>query len=69
MANRLSPKKKQLLKEFVDFKCEECHKKKDEKELQIHRKFRGYCGGEYSLNNVKVICFDCHNKFHYKEFQ
>ena len=65
----LTPKKKHLLKDFVDFICENCHKKKEENELQIHRINRGYCGGEYCLRNVKVICGDCHKRFHYGEFK
>lgn len=65
---KLTPKKKELLKDFVDYTCENCHKVKESNELQIHRIRRGYMGGEYILNNVKVICNDCHKLFHYGEF-
>lgn len=67
--NKLTPKKKQLLKDFVNNICEECNSKKESNELEIHRINRGYMGGEYVLRNIKVICKNCHDKFHYKEFK
>jgi Zn finger protein HypA/HybF involved in hydrogenase expression len=50
-----------LLREFVDFICEECHKHEDKcGKLQPHRIKQG---GEYSLRNVKMICDKCHSYF------
>jgi nitrate/TMAO reductase-like tetraheme cytochrome c subunit len=66
---KLSEKKKELLKEFVSFTCENCHKKKESNELQIHRINRGYMGGAYCLRNIEVICLDCHKRFHSGEFR
>ena len=62
----LTAKKKQLLKDFVDNKCEECLKKSDH--LHIHRINRGYMDGEYVLRNIKIVCDSCHHKYHYGEF-
>ena len=69
----LNKKKKQLLREFVDFTCEQCKKtelelsQKDKIiKLQIHRINRGM---EYVLRNIKVLCPKCHKMYHYKEFQ
>ena len=61
---KLSPKQKDLLKQFCKYTCEDCHKKKDSKELHPHRIHRGQ---EYSLRNIKIICSECHSKFHYGE--
>lgn len=63
---KLTPKKKQLLIDFVDGKCEECLKKSPR--LHIHRIHRGYMGGEYVLRNIKIVCDSCHHKYHYAEF-
>ena len=65
----LSEKKKELLREFVEYRCENC--KKHEKEcgkLLIHRINRGYLKGEYVLRNILVICSACHKEIHYGEF-
>ncbi len=57
----LSKKKRTLLRIFVDYKCEECHKNEEEVgELEPHRiKPRG----EYSLRNIKMVCNKCHDIF------
>ena len=70
MKNKLSEKKKRLLREFVSFNCEECGK--NEKEvgtLWIHRIHRGYLNGEYCLRNIKLICHKCSKRYHYREFK
>jgi len=72
----LSLKKIRLLREFVDFTCEDCHHKegdlrKDGKitsKLEPHRLRRGCVGGKYTLRNVKMLCNSCHKNHHYKEF-
>lgn len=61
---KLTPKQKELLKQFIGMHCEECLLKKDSKELQIHRIHRGQ---EYSLRNIKIICNSCHRLYHYCE--
>ena len=66
---KLTVYKKELLMDFVDYKCEICHKVKMQKELRIHRPNRGYCGGEYVLRNIMVICNGCHKLLHFKEFR
>lgn len=60
----MNKKKKELLIEFVDKKCEECGKKLN---LEIHRIRRGILGGTYEHRNCKVLCSSCHDKYHYKE--
>ena len=58
--------KKELLFKFLSYKCESCNKQKKGK-LEIHRINRGYLGGEYILRNIKILCKECHKKYHYKE--
>lgn len=65
----LSEKKISLLREFVDFICENCHKhEKEVGKLTPHRIHRGYQGGEYILRNIEMICKKCHDQIHYGEF-
>jgi|WetSurMetagenome_2_1015567.scaffolds.fasta_scaffold569275_2 hypothetical protein len=62
-------RKKDLLREFVGFFCENCHQsEKKVGKLQIHRIQRGSEGGKYILRNILVICSACHKKIHYGEF-
>ena len=58
----LSEKKKELLRQFVDNKCEECGKTQLESEskLQPHRINQGM---EYSIRNIKMVCINCHKIF------
>lgn len=70
ICDMLSETKKELLRKFVDFKCERCGK--NEKEigtLQIHRIQRGNAGGTYNLRNIKVCCKECHGLYHGNEFK
>jgi len=60
---KLLKKHKDLLKQMVGDRCENC--KDDKKELHIHRIKRGYAGGEYIPRNIMVICSDCHQAFHW----
>jgi len=55
---KLSEKKKELLRKFVSYKCEECGIK--DKKLEPHRINQG---GEYSIRNIKIVCHKCHNLF------
>lgn len=58
---KLTEKKKRLLREFVDFKCEKCNKhEKIVGKLQPHRNKQG---GDYSLINIKMLCHKCHEVF------
>lgn len=58
----LSSKKINLLREFVDFTCEQCHKSEDiVGTLQPHRIHKGRDGGKYTLNNIKMLCTNCHD--------
>ena len=69
MFTKLTEKKKDLLREFVNHRCQNCKKHEIEVgKLQIHRIKRGINGGLYDLNNMKAICKNCHNAFHYHEF-
>jgi len=60
--------KAKLLKMFVDYTCEQCHKKFSESGLEIHRINRGCVGGIYELRNCMVLCSHCHSLIHFNEF-
>ena len=65
---KLTEKQKQVLREMVNFTCEECHKhEKIVGKLEPHRINRGYNGGKYIPRNIKMVCNDCHKKYHYGE--
>ncbi|MCK9370162.1 hypothetical protein M0R04_09680 [Candidatus Dojkabacteria bacterium] len=58
--------------EAVNYTCQLCNKKKS---LEPHRIKRGNTGGLYTvyplnhqLNNVKIVCKECHKLLHAKEF-
>lgn len=55
----INPKKRLLLIEFVENVCEECHKKKESTDLQIHKinPELGYS----NFRNLKVVCKKCHD--------
>lgn len=55
----MTPKKIFLLRSFVDYKCEECHK--DEQEVGTLEPHRIKPKGEYSLRNIKMCCHKCHD--------
>jgi ribosomal protein L33 len=58
-----------MLREFVDFTCEECHRHEDiVGKLRPHRIKRGCQGGKYELRNIKMVCSECSKNYHYKEF-
>ena len=66
----INKKKKELLCQFVQYKCESCKLKFEIAELQIHRINRGFCGGSYEeFRNLKVLCKKCHKKIHQNEFK
>jgi hypothetical protein len=59
---KLTEKKKELLREFCNNTCEECGMT----ELQTGHKLqphRIHQGGEYSLRNIKMVCKRCHGIF------
>lgn len=57
----LSKRKTDLLRKFVNFKCEECHKhEKKVGRLEPHR-INSKLG--YTLRNIKMACKKCHNIF------
>ena len=62
----LTEKKKKLLSEFVNNICEQCRKKR---KLEAHRIRRGNVGGKYVLRNIKMLCKECHKKYHENEFR
>ena len=65
----ITNKKKELLKQFVNYICETCHKKFESKDLRVHHINRHYLGGLDNFRNLQVICKDCHEKIHYGEFR
>jgi len=61
MNTKLSSKQKEVLREIVKFTCQGCHK--HEKQIGIlepHRINPGYKGGEYTPNNILMLCKRCH---------
>ena len=65
----INKRKKDLLRDYVDFICEECHKSEDEVgQLEAHRIRRGCQGGTYEHRNVKMVCSSCHDKYEVNEF-
>jgi hypothetical protein len=62
----LTEKQKEILKEMVNNRCQDCHKHQDEVgTLEIHRMTRGVDGGLYIPQNIKVLCKECHDKYDY----
>jgi len=69
MTKRLTTKQKEVLRQIVSFKCQNCGKKEKEVgKLQIHRIRRDWQGGEYVPNNILILCEKCHKEFHGGEF-
>jgi hypothetical protein len=65
----LSEKKRLLLAEFVDFTCEECHLTEViVGKLHPHRLRRAWQGGTYEHRNIKMVCSECHKRYHANEF-
>ncbi len=63
----LSKNKADLLRKFVDYKCEQCGQ--IDKILHCHRINRGYREGKYILRNIILLCKECHKKIHSGEFK
>jgi 5-methylcytosine-specific restriction endonuclease McrA len=63
-------------REAVNFTCQECHRNEEIVGMLVpHRLKRGNEGGLYTLfplnhpnNNLKIVCSECHRKFHSNEF-
>ena len=70
MIKMISPKKKKLLCEYVDYRCELCSQSRKYAldELEINRIKRGYLGGTYEFRNCQVLCITHHKKIHQNEF-
>lgn len=60
--DHLTERQKEVLKEMVNNKCEDCRQKKD---LEIHRMKRGVDGGKYIPSNIRILCSDCHDMYDY----
>jgi len=57
----MNPKQKLVLRELVNFTCQGCHKKEEEVgTLEAHRIRPGNQGGEYTPNNIQMLCHECH---------
>ena len=65
----IKQKFKEILREMVEYKCEDCGKHEDEVgELQAHRIIRGSKGGKYIPRNIKMLCLKHHQLYHSNEF-
>jgi len=70
MVKSLTEKQKNVLREIVDFVCQNCHKHEDKVgTLHAHRITRGNIGGTYRPNNILMVCKNCHKKLHQYEFK
>lgn len=70
MVEKLTLAQKRVLREMVEFNCEECGKNETEVgTLEPHRFKRGNQGGKYIPRNIKMVCNDCHKNYHYGEFK
>lgn len=66
----MNVKQKLVLRELVDFHCQECGRSEDKCGiLEFHRIKRGNAGGKYVPNNLMIICSHCHKLIHYGEFK
>lgn len=65
---KLTEKEKEVLKKLVKYACQSCGKRKKKENLEIHRIKRGNVGGEYTIDNVKIVCKNCHKLIHYNEY-
>ena len=70
----LTAKQKRLLKDFCNFRCEECAANFEESELLIHHLTRQGGNGRLlpreildTFRNLKVLCKECSAKYHYNE--
>ena len=66
---KLTPHKKELLKEFVEYECDNCHKVLTSKELVVHHINRKCWGGLNHFRNLMVLCKSYHKKMHQNEFR
>ena len=65
----LSEKKKELLKEFYNHRCEICKMRENNlNRLVIHHIHRKVALSQDNLQNLKVICENCHKLLHFQEF-
>lgn len=66
----LPQSKTKLLRNYVNYICENCHRNEDEVgTLQAHRIRRGNDGGRYILRNILMVCKKCHQLLHGREFK
>jgi len=64
----LTERQKLILREMVEFRCEDCHRHEDNcGRLEPHRIIRGADGGRYIPRNIKMICAECHDNYAYEE--
>ena len=68
--NKLTEKQKTVLREMVDFTCQQCKNHEDKVgKLEPHRMKRGNAGGLYTPNNILMLCDECHKMMHGGEFK
>lgn len=68
---------KKKYRDAVNHTCQSCHNSEEIVGLlSPHRIKRGINGGLYTLvplnskeNNVKIVCINCHKKYHANEFK
>ena len=64
MVDKLTETQKEVLRQLVEYTCEECHKHEDQVgKLQPYRLKRGIAGGKYIPRNIKMSCDGCHDIF------
>ena len=65
----MNEKQKNILREMVNYTCQNCKKTETEVgKLEVHRITRGNKGGEYTPNNILMLCKKCHQAIHGEEW-
>jgi hypothetical protein len=57
-------RKSKEFKKLRNFRCQRCKKKKWEQDLNTHH-LNYACLGHEKLSDVRVLCRDCHEKYHF----
>jgi len=70
MVKKLTEYEIRILRRMVNFTCQICHQKEEKVgKLTPHRIKRGNAGGEYTPNNILMVCNECHKEIHGNEFK
>lgn len=66
MGRRVSKYLRNLLKELYNFRCIKCDAYFKVKRLTAHHIVKKEHGGEDTIENLAMLCLQCHNRWHNK---